>query len=70
MTTKTCDLCGKNCGTLKDIYDEDGYGTISTIQIMKNRKYNNELDVCNECLEKIIGFVKKEIKKGAQNEQL
>lgn len=69
MTTKTCDLCGKNCGTIKDIYDEYGYGTISTIHIMANRKYNNELDVCNECLEKIIDFVKKEIEKEVKNER-
>ena len=68
MTTKTCDLCGKNCGTINDIYDEYGYGTISTIQIMANRKYNDELDVCNECMEKIIDFVKKEIKKEAEND--
>jgi hypothetical protein len=53
MRKITCDICKKEIN-IRDCYDEDGYSQFVTVELKSSRKYRGTLDICNECVEKIV----------------
>lgn len=55
MKKLICDICKKELN-VTDNYDENGYSKFVNVEIRNSRKYGGELDICNDCVEKIIEY--------------
>lgn len=64
MRKLVCDICGKELD-VRDCYDEDGYSQYVNVEIRNSRTYGAEYDICNNCYEDILKYVKE--KGGAEN---
>ncbi len=53
MRKLICDICKKEIDS-KENYDEDGYSKFVHVEIQNSRTYQDDLDICNECVEKIL----------------
>ena len=55
MKKIVCDICGKEL-SMAENYNENGYSQFVNVEFRNSRTYGGEWDICNSCLDKILGF--------------